>query len=81
MLLSPALCASMRLGTMMLGGTLRMRIRKSCSSEMCTPDTLADIQRKKGTKWKKMDNKTNAPITSAITKNGASIIRNKGIKD
>ena len=47
--LSPALWASMRLGTMTLGGTLRMRIRNSCISEILTPETLADSQRKNGT--------------------------------
>ena len=58
MLFRPALCASMREGTMMLGGTLRKRIKASCSNEMLTPDTRADIHKKKGTKWKNTERAT-----------------------
>lgn len=60
----------MRLGTMMPGGTLRMRIRKSWTSETLTPDTLAESQRKKGTKWKKMDSTAMTATATIMAKMG-----------
>ena len=63
----------MRLGTMTDGGTFRMRIRNNCMSEIRTPDTLADSQRKKGTKWKKMLSTTMTAIATMIAKIGEII--------
>ena len=41
---------------------------------MRTPDTLADSQRKKGTKWKNMESRTIAPIAIAMGKKGVAVM-------